>query len=106
MGSRWIGLLTRIVNVLSEAIAGSLNLSSNAVPIRFSAMKTLLASVAEFERELICERVPAGTKSAQHKGEQLGRTRVVFRPEPSGRGVSRQRDVSRQSQAGSQRHFS
>jgi DNA invertase Pin-like site-specific DNA recombinase len=38
----------------------------------------ILASVAEFERELIRERVRAGIKSAKHKGKQLGRKRVVF----------------------------
>jgi putative DNA-invertase from lambdoid prophage Rac len=38
----------------------------------------ILASVAEFERELIRERVRAGIKSAKHKGKKLGRRRVVF----------------------------
>jgi DNA invertase Pin-like site-specific DNA recombinase len=38
----------------------------------------ILASVAEFERELIRERVRAGIKSAKHKGKQLGRKHVVF----------------------------
>jgi putative DNA-invertase from lambdoid prophage Rac len=38
----------------------------------------ILASVAEFERELIRERVRAGIKSARHKGKQLGRRKVVF----------------------------
>src|SRR5271167_3659349 len=38
----------------------------------------ILASVAEFERELIRERVRAGIKSAKHKGKKLGRKRVVF----------------------------
>ena len=38
----------------------------------------ILASVAEFERELIRERVRAGIKSAKHNGKQLGRKRVVF----------------------------
>ena len=38
----------------------------------------ILASVAEFERELIRERVRAGVRSAKHKGKQFGRRRVVF----------------------------
>jgi DNA invertase Pin-like site-specific DNA recombinase len=38
----------------------------------------ILASVAEFERELIRERVRAGIKNAWHRGKQLGRRRVVF----------------------------
>jgi putative DNA-invertase from lambdoid prophage Rac len=33
----------------------------------------ILASVAEFERELTRERVRVGIKSAKHKGKQLGR---------------------------------
>jgi putative DNA-invertase from lambdoid prophage Rac len=38
----------------------------------------ILASVAEFERELIRERVRAGIRNAKHRGKQLGRKRVVF----------------------------
>jgi putative DNA-invertase from lambdoid prophage Rac len=38
----------------------------------------ILASVAEFEKELIRERVRAGVRSAKHRGVQLGRKRVVF----------------------------
>jgi DNA invertase Pin-like site-specific DNA recombinase len=38
----------------------------------------ILASVAEFERELIRERVRAGVRNAKHKGKRLGRRRVVF----------------------------
>ena len=38
----------------------------------------ILASVAEFERELIRERVRAGVRNAKHRGKQLGRRRVVF----------------------------
>jgi DNA invertase Pin-like site-specific DNA recombinase len=38
----------------------------------------ILASVAEFEREMIRERVKAGMKAARHRGKALGRRRVVF----------------------------
>ena len=38
----------------------------------------ILASVAEFERELIRERVCAGVRNAKRKGKQLGRKRVIF----------------------------
>jgi putative DNA-invertase from lambdoid prophage Rac len=38
----------------------------------------ILASVAEFEREIIRERVCAGVKNAKAKGKQLGRRKVVF----------------------------
>lgn len=41
-------------------------------------LQHILASVAEFERELIRERVRAGIKSAKHRGKQLGRKRIVF----------------------------
>jgi DNA invertase Pin-like site-specific DNA recombinase len=38
----------------------------------------ILASVAEFERELIRERVCAGVRNAKRNGKVLGRKRVVF----------------------------
>src|SRR5579872_501051 len=38
----------------------------------------ILASVAEFEREMIRERVCAGVRNAKAKGKRLGRKRVVF----------------------------
>ena len=38
----------------------------------------ILASVAEFEREMIRERVSAGVRNAQRNGKQLGRRRAVF----------------------------
>jgi putative DNA-invertase from lambdoid prophage Rac len=38
----------------------------------------ILASVAEFEREIIRERVCAGVRNAKAKGKRLGRRRVVF----------------------------
>jgi putative DNA-invertase from lambdoid prophage Rac len=38
----------------------------------------ILASVAEFEREMIRERVRAGMRAAKHRGKRLGRSKVVF----------------------------
>jgi DNA invertase Pin-like site-specific DNA recombinase len=38
----------------------------------------ILAAVAQFERELIRERVAAGMKSARAKGKAIGRPRRVF----------------------------
>ncbi len=38
----------------------------------------ILASVAEFEREMIRERVCAGVRNAKRKGVRLGRRQVVF----------------------------
>jgi DNA invertase Pin-like site-specific DNA recombinase len=42
-------------------------------------MLTLLACVAEFERELIIERTVAGIEAARKRGVQLGRRPRVFR---------------------------
>jgi DNA invertase Pin-like site-specific DNA recombinase len=39
----------------------------------------ILASVAEFERQLICERTLAGVRAARARGKALGRPRRVFR---------------------------
>jgi len=39
----------------------------------------ILASVAEFERQLICERTLAGVRAARSHGKALGRPRRVFR---------------------------
>jgi putative DNA-invertase from lambdoid prophage Rac len=41
----------------------------------------ILASVAEFEREMIRERVSAGVRNAKRNGKQLGRKRAVFNRE-------------------------
>jgi putative DNA-invertase from lambdoid prophage Rac len=41
-------------------------------------MLHILAAVAEFEREMIRERVSAGVKNARAKGKQIGRRRTVF----------------------------
>jgi DNA invertase Pin-like site-specific DNA recombinase len=38
----------------------------------------ILAAVAEFEREMIRERVVAGLASARHRGQKLGRRKLLF----------------------------
>ena len=38
----------------------------------------ILAAVAQFERELIRERVSAGMRNARQKGKRLGRPKAVF----------------------------
>lgn len=38
----------------------------------------ILAAVAEFEREMIKERVRAGMAAAKHRGKKLGRRKLVF----------------------------
>jgi DNA invertase Pin-like site-specific DNA recombinase len=37
----------------------------------------IFASIAEFERELICERVRSGLAAARARGKRLGRPRVT-----------------------------
>jgi len=41
-------------------------------------MLYILAAVAEFEREMIRERVVAGLASAKHRGQHLGRRKLLF----------------------------
>ena len=41
-------------------------------------MLHILAAVAEFEREMIRERVCAGVKNARQKGKRLGRPKAIF----------------------------
>jgi len=41
-------------------------------------MLHILAAVAEFEREMIRERVCAGVKNASQQGKRLGRPNAVF----------------------------
>jgi len=41
----------------------------------------IFATIAEFERELIRDRVRAGMRNARAKGRQIGRRRAVFDPE-------------------------
>ena len=63
----------------------------------------ILASVAEFERELIRERVCAGVRNAKRKGKQLGRKRVVFdhsRATEMNRAGSSVREIARALQVG------
>jgi DNA invertase Pin-like site-specific DNA recombinase len=46
------------------------------------ALFTIVAAVAQLERDLICDRVSAGLRNARAAGKQLGRpTRIVDRDE-------------------------
>jgi len=41
-------------------------------------MPTIVAAFAEFEREIIRERLKAGMNAATHRGQKLGRSKAVF----------------------------
>jgi DNA invertase Pin-like site-specific DNA recombinase len=41
-------------------------------------MLHIMAAFAELEREMICERVKAGMKSAKHRGSKFGRPKAIF----------------------------
>jgi DNA invertase Pin-like site-specific DNA recombinase len=64
-GVRWI------------AVTQGLDTSTNNPMAR--AMLGLMAVFAEFEREMICERVRAGVRNARARGIKLGRRKLIFR---------------------------
>jgi DNA invertase Pin-like site-specific DNA recombinase len=64
LGVRWI------------AITQNLDTDESNPMSRF--MLTIMAAVAEFEREMIRERVRAGMKAAKHRGKKCGRPKAVF----------------------------
>ena len=57
------------------AISQNIDTDESSPTTRF--MLTILAAVAELEREMIRERVMAGLKNARAKGVRLGRRAVV-----------------------------
>lgn len=74
--------LKHLVNALAEleavgvtflSLRDNLDLSTPAGRLMFQ----IIAAMAEFERELIKERVRAGLRNAKQKGKQLGRPRVI-----------------------------
>lgn len=64
LGVRWIAVTQNIDTDESNPVA--------------ALVMHILASVAEFEREMIRERVKAGMKAAKHRGAKFGRPKVVF----------------------------
>src|SRR5205823_10613982 len=74
--------LKHLVNSLAEleslgvsfiSLRDNLDLSTPSGRLMFG----IIAAMAEFERELIRERVRAGLQNAKRKGKKLGRPRVV-----------------------------
>jgi DNA invertase Pin-like site-specific DNA recombinase len=59
-------------NVTFISLKDSIDLSTAQGRLMFS----LLSAMAEFERELICERVKAGMENARRKGKHIGRPSV------------------------------
>src|SRR5215472_9414733 len=53
------------------------SIASNRLPA-LQLSKSGYRAVAEFEREMIRERVVAGLASAKHRGKQLGRRKLLF----------------------------
>jgi DNA invertase Pin-like site-specific DNA recombinase len=59
----------------------------------------IFATIAEFERELIRERVRAGMRNAKAKGRQIGRRRAAFNPEQARSLLSAGRSLAQVGQA-------
>lgn len=59
-------------------IAVTQNLDTDESNPMSRAMLGMMAVFAEFEREMIRERVKAGMNAAKHAGKRLGRKKVVF----------------------------
>jgi DNA invertase Pin-like site-specific DNA recombinase len=59
-------------------LAVSQNIDTDESSPTSRLMLHILAAVAEFERELIRERVCAGVRNARQKGKRLGRPKKVF----------------------------
>jgi DNA invertase Pin-like site-specific DNA recombinase len=59
------------------AVTQNIDTSEDNPMARF--LLNIFASFAEFEREMIRERVACGLRSAKAKGKQLGRPKRVFR---------------------------
>jgi len=76
-----MGLVTDLEVLRSQSIrflAVSQNIDTDENSPTGRLLLNLLAVFAEFERELIRERICAGLRNARAKGVQLGRKRAVF----------------------------
>lgn len=82
---RWGRTLSHCLESIQELrglgvrwIATTQNLDTDESNPMQKAMLGMMAVFAEFEREMIRERVKAGMLAAKHRGKKLGRRRVVF----------------------------
>ena len=71
--------LAALTNYGVRFIAVSQAIDTDASNPSSRLMLTILAGVAEFEREIICERTLSGVRAAKAAGKVLGRPRRVFR---------------------------
>jgi DNA invertase Pin-like site-specific DNA recombinase len=80
-GRNVIDLVGRLHDLESYGVrfvAASQGIDTDASNPTSKLMTHILAAVAEFERELIKERVSAGLRNARAKGTRIGRPRRVF----------------------------
>jgi len=82
---RWGRSVAHVAESLQELkalgvrwIAVTQNLDTDESSPMSRAMLGMLMVFAEFEREMIRERVLAGMKAARHRGQRLGRPKAVF----------------------------
>lgn len=66
----------RLAGVRFVAVTQNIDTDESNPMARF--MLHILAAVAEFEREMIRERVKAGMNAAKHRGAAIGRKKAVF----------------------------
>jgi putative DNA-invertase from lambdoid prophage Rac len=59
-------------------LATSQNIDTDEANPTSKLILWILAAVAEFEKEMIRERVKAGMNAARHRGQRLGRNKAVF----------------------------
>ncbi len=76
--------LRHLVTVVEDLLARGIDVISATEPHMDSTtptgrlLRNIFASVAEYEREMIRERVVAGLRKAKAQGKQLGRPRTVL----------------------------
>jgi putative DNA-invertase from lambdoid prophage Rac len=73
-----VGAIQELTSTGVRFIAASQGLDTDRSNPASQLLLHILAAVAQFERELIKERVSAGLKNAKAKGTKIGRPRVVF----------------------------
>lgn len=73
-----VSAIQELTSVGVRLLAVSQGLDTDQANPTSQLLLHIIAAVAQFERELIRERVTAGMKSAKAKGTIIGRPRLVF----------------------------